>query len=59
MGLRERVTLVRGKLTIDSGPGRGTRIEVRVPIKSTALLDLPDGHAVGQADGHRAGSDVS
>ncbi|MGH2721799.1 MAG: GAF domain-containing sensor histidine kinase [Actinomycetota bacterium] len=58
MGLRERVTLVRGKLTIDSAPGRGTRIEVRVPIKSTALLDL-DGRAGGQADGRRAGSDVA
>jgi signal transduction histidine kinase len=50
-GLRERVTLVRGRLTIDSAPGRGTRIEIRVPIKSTALLD--------HQGVRRAGSDVA
>jgi two-component system, NarL family, sensor kinase len=37
-GLAERVTLVRGRLSIDSVPGKGTRIEVRVPVTSSALL---------------------
>ncbi len=35
MGLRERVSMLNGDLTIDSGPGTGTRIAVRIP------LDLP------------------
>jgi two-component system sensor histidine kinase UhpB len=30
-GMQERVELIRGKLRIDSGPGRGTLIEVVVP----------------------------
>jgi signal transduction histidine kinase len=32
MGMRERVTLLGGTLTIDSSPGEGTRIAVSVPI---------------------------
>jgi signal transduction histidine kinase len=31
-GLAERVTLVRGRLQIDSAAGRGTRIEIHVPV---------------------------
>jgi PAS domain S-box-containing protein len=32
VGMRERLRLVRGVLTIDSRPAAGTRIEVRVPL---------------------------
>jgi PAS domain S-box-containing protein len=32
LGLRERAALVAGTMNIDSTPGRGTRIELRVPV---------------------------
>ena len=31
-GMQERLALVRGNLIIDSAPGRGTRINARVPV---------------------------
>jgi signal transduction histidine kinase len=31
LGMRERVTLVGGLLTVDSRPGRGTHIRIEVP----------------------------
>jgi len=31
VGMRERVNAMRGELAVDSAPGRGTRIRVRVP----------------------------
>ena len=34
-GLRERAYLVDGKLHIESAPGRGTMIEVRIPMPAT------------------------
>lgn len=34
-GLRERAYLVDGKLDIDSAPGHGTTIEVRIPMRAT------------------------
>jgi signal transduction histidine kinase len=37
VGMRERVELIRGKLRIDSGSGRGTSVEVIVP-NSEAML---------------------
>jgi two-component system CheB/CheR fusion protein len=33
-GMRERATLVGGELTIDSAPGRGTTVRVKLPIQS-------------------------
>ena len=33
MGLRERVSMLNGELKIDSGPGAGTRIAVRIPLE--------------------------
>jgi signal transduction histidine kinase len=33
MGLRERAYLVGGKIRIDSAPGQGVRIDVRIPIE--------------------------
>jgi signal transduction histidine kinase len=32
IGLRERTYLVSGELTIDSAPGRGTRVKLRLPV---------------------------
>ena len=34
IGMRERIKLVDGECTIDSQPGAGTRIHVRVPLSS-------------------------
>jgi signal transduction histidine kinase len=34
VGMRERLELVGGSVTVDSGPGRGTRLTVRVPVAS-------------------------
>ena len=36
VGLRERALLVGGEISIDSAPGRGTRVELRVPVKEAA-----------------------
>jgi signal transduction histidine kinase len=36
VGIRERARLVGGSVSIDSRPGRGTRIDVRVPLERTA-----------------------
>lgn len=33
VGMRERVELVGGELEIDSRPGRGTRVEARIPLQ--------------------------
>lgn len=35
--IRERVRLIHGELTIESKPGRGARIEVRIPQAQTAV----------------------
>jgi two-component system sensor histidine kinase UhpB len=32
-GMQERLALVRGQLVIDSAPGRGTRVNARVPLR--------------------------
>jgi signal transduction histidine kinase len=34
--MEERVQLVQGRLTIDSAPGQGTTVEVRVPLTGLA-----------------------
>jgi signal transduction histidine kinase len=36
IGMEERARLVRGELTIDARPGRGTRIALSVPLKSNS-----------------------
>jgi len=35
--IKERVRLIEGKLTIESTPGRGSRLEVTVPQQQGAL----------------------
>ena len=37
--IRERVRLIQGELTIESKPGRGARLEVRVPQVQAAALE--------------------
>jgi PAS domain S-box-containing protein len=37
IGMRERVRLVQGTLVVDSAPGKGTRIEVRVPVANRGV----------------------
>jgi len=34
VGMEERARLVGGRVTIESGPGQGTRVLVRIPLKS-------------------------
>ncbi len=38
VGMRERASLLDGTLTIDSKPGSGTSVHVRIPLHSTAPL---------------------
>ncbi|KAB7834275.1 hypothetical protein FRZ00_30190 [Streptomyces mobaraensis] len=42
LGMRERAALLGGSLTVDSRPGHGTRVRLRVP------LDRPHGNASGE-----------
>ena len=42
VGIRERARLVRGTVSISSRPGRGTDIEVQVPLVSDAQPPLPE-----------------
>jgi PAS domain S-box-containing protein len=37
MGLRERAQLLRGSVSIDSAPGEGTRVSVRIPMDGVTL----------------------
>jgi len=37
MGLRERAQLLRGSVSIDSSPGEGTRVSVRIPMDGVKL----------------------
>ncbi|HEY6862697.1 MAG TPA: PAS domain-containing sensor histidine kinase [Burkholderiales bacterium] len=41
MGLRERAYALGGEVRIDSGPGRGTRIDVRIPLPDTEMREAP------------------
>ncbi|UBI40985.1 ATP-binding protein [Streptomyces mobaraensis] len=45
LGMRERAALLGGSLTVDSRPGHGTRVRLRVPL---APLDGPHGNASGE-----------
>ncbi len=36
LGMRERASIAGGSLTVDSAPGKGTRILLRVPLKAAA-----------------------
>lgn len=40
LGLRERVSLLEGELNVVSGPGKGTVIEIEIPLGSLELHDV-------------------
>jgi signal transduction histidine kinase len=41
IGMQERVALLGGRLSIDSGPGRGTSVLVEVPLTGAPLAEPP------------------
>jgi signal transduction histidine kinase len=43
LGMEERISLLDGKLTIQSEPGKGTKIEVYVPIRLEPAREGPEG----------------
>ena len=38
-GMRERVQLLGGKMGIDSAPGKGTHVEIRLPVDAPELVE--------------------
>lgn len=48
LGMRERVSQLRGRIAIESAPGRGTRIDVELPRvdRPAAIEELPDERVV-------------
>ena len=51
MGMRERLALVGGKLEIDTAPGAGTTVRVRVPVGSAECCVVPASEMRADADG--------
>jgi len=41
MSIRERLKILGGRMTIDSSPGYGCRVELRIPRQSTSLAGEP------------------
>jgi signal transduction histidine kinase len=41
IGIQERAELLGGTVTFDSAPGRGTRVEIRVPLPEDAIATAP------------------
>jgi signal transduction histidine kinase len=41
-GMRERALLLGGRLTVDSEPGRGTRVSAELPLGELPLGELPE-----------------
>ncbi len=50
LGMRERMRMVGGELTIVSNPGRGTQVQARVPIPADLLHPNPAAVTPAQAD---------
>jgi signal transduction histidine kinase len=42
LGIRERVAQLRGTLRLESGPGKGTRLTVELPVETRTTTDDPD-----------------
>ena len=41
LGIRERTAIVGGTLVIDSAPGHGTRIALRIPLEPASQPGAP------------------
>jgi signal transduction histidine kinase len=54
IGMRDRLSLVNGKCTIDARPGRGTRIRARVPLDQDAVAFRTETSALRRVRDHRA-----
>lgn len=52
LGMHERALRLGGSLTLDSAPGRGTRVSLTIPVPKPALElePAPDGGAISYAD---------
>lgn len=46
-GMRERAAILRADLTVESSPGHGTTVTMRVPLPTAVLLDRPEPVAPG------------
>jgi two-component system sensor histidine kinase DegS len=46
--MRERARLIRATLTIESAPGKGTRVTLRLPLTADALTSEKDGRGDGE-----------
>ncbi|HZM60992.1 MAG TPA: sensor histidine kinase [Vicinamibacterales bacterium] len=60
LGMRERVTQLRGRLHIDSAPTRGTRIEAALPRveRPSSIDDVPDERVVSALLSHQSNPEV-
>jgi signal transduction histidine kinase len=47
LGIRERAELLGGRATIESAPGKGARVTVRVPLPQREATPLPEPAAAG------------
>jgi len=55
MGIRERAELLGGRATVESAPGRGTRVEVRVPLPEAGETETRSTPVPGPDDSRTAG----
>ncbi|MGC3999161.1 MAG: HAMP domain-containing protein [Anaeromyxobacter sp.] len=55
LGIRERAELLGGSAQVDSAPGQGTRVTVRIPVLEVAGPDA-DSRADAAAPAHEAGA---
>jgi PAS domain S-box-containing protein len=51
LGLRERAALVGGEMTVESAPGAGTTLFVRLPLTEEAVAQEEDGEDADERDG--------
>jgi signal transduction histidine kinase len=60
LGMRERVTQLRGRLHVDSAATRGTRIEVELPRieRPSAIDEVPDERVVSALLSHPSSPEV-
>jgi len=43
LGIRERAELLGGRLTIESSPGRGTSLFIRLPLAHPEISEIEEG----------------